>query len=160
MSEGTKSSGAVVLQGAFGCLTAALVALITAVVVGGVSGYISARLVSQELRSQSCNSALELIVENDPTGELIGNDTLEAFDLIEAQARLNCSPEVLAVLDELKEKVQDNPELRDAISRGEVDVELRTDPATGRQGIFLVPRGGFQPSPTFPDLEEPILVVP
>lgn len=160
MSENNKSSGAVVLQGAFGCLTAVLVALITAVVGGGVSGYISARLVSQELRSQSCDSALGLIVENDPTGELIGNESLEAIDLLYAQARLNCSPEVLAVLDELEETVQDNPELRDAISRGEVNVELRTDPATGRPGIFLVPTEGFRPSPTFPELDEPILVVP
>lgn len=160
MSENEKASETVILQGAFGLVAAVVAALITAVLGGAVSGYISARLVSQELRSQSCDSALQLIVENDPAGALIGNDTLEAIDLLETQARLNCSPEVLALLDEFKETVQQNPELQDAISRGDVDVEVRTDPATGQQGIFVVPRGGFRPPSTFPDTDKPILVLP
>lgn len=160
MSENNKSSEAVILQGAFGLLAAVVAALITAVIGGAVSGYISARLVSQELRSQSCDSALALIVENDPAGELIGNETLEAVDLLETQARLNCSPEVLAVLDELKETVQENPELQEAISRGEVDVEFRIDPDSGQRGIFLVPQQGFRPPTTFPEPDRPILVVP
>lgn len=160
MSENENRSGAIVLQGVFGCLTAVAAALITAIVGGGVSGYISARLVSQELRSQSCDAALALIVEHDPSGELIGNDTLETIDLLETQARLNCSDEVLEVLDQFQDTVQENTELREAISRGEVDVELRTDPDTGEEGIYLVPGEGFQPSPTFPSTEEPVFVIP
>lgn len=160
MSQNSDQSGAIVLQGAFGCLTAVAAALITAIVGGGFSGYISARLVAQELRSQSCDSALALLVEHDPAGELIANDTFETIDLLETQARLNCPPEVVAALDEFQQTVQENPELREAISRGDVNVELRTDPVTGVDRIFLVPREGFQPSPGFPDLEDPIFVVP